>query len=324
MTGERLNAEIDRYRQAAATEPPPPIVSDPLITGASPIEQLLRALGLAANVGDPRDGAGSAEDHGRRAAMATDAATKFTAQDDAAAAELDGAAGQDHSAAMLQQLPQAASAIAAAISGVIGGSLQPLAQFPQQFAQGAQQAMQTGIGMFAENSGTLSPPIEADPDWTDELFSDSGDSLADFGAGAGDPGAGGWSGDPGGANGPSGTVPTATLGPPPIPSAGTAPAAAPPRPAPAVGPTPAAATGGAGLSGMPMVPPGAVGANANADKESKTAPKRVSVPPVRNGAPVQGRLIPPPSLPAVTKKGEGIQVAVRRTVRPDDKPQDSV
>lgn len=73
-----------------------------------------------------------------------------------------------------------------------------------------------------------------------------------------------------------------------------------------------------------MVPPGAVGANANADKESKTAPKRVSVPPVRNGAPVQGRLIPPPSLPAVTKKGEGIQVAVRRTVRPDDKPQDSV
>ena len=322
MTGERLNADVDRYQQAAATGPPPPIVSDPLITGVSPIEQLLRALGLAANAADPRDGADSVEDHDRRAAMAAEAAEKFTAQDDAAAAELGGVAGQDPSAAMLQQAPQAVSAIAAAVSGALGAALQPLTQFPQQVAQGAQQAMQTGMGMFAQSSAGYAPSIESDPAWTDDLFFDAGDAPADVGAGTGEP-AGGWSGGAGGATSPGGTVPTATLGPPPIPSAGTVPSAAPPRPVPAASPAAAPATGGAGLTGMPMVPPGAVGAAANTDKESKTPPKRVSVPPVRNGAPVQGRLTAPPSLPAVTKKVEARPVAVRRTMRTDDGAQES-
>ncbi|MCB9410568.1 hypothetical protein [Mycolicibacterium sp.] len=322
MTGERLNADVDRYQQAAATGPPPPIVSDPLITGVSPIEQLLRALGLAANAADPRDGADSVEDHDRRAAMAAEAAEKFTDQDDAAAAELGGVAGQDPSAAMLQQAPQAVSAIAAAVSGALGAALQPLTQFPQQVAQGAQQAMQTGMGMFAQSSAGYAPSIESDPAWTDDLFFDAGHAPADVGAGTGEP-AGGWSGGAGGATSPGGTVPTATLGPPPIPSAGTVPSAAPPRPVPAASPAAAPATGGAGLTGMPMVPPGAVGAAANADKESKTPSKRVSVPPVRNGAPVQGRLTAPPSLPAVTKKVEARPVAVRRTVRTDDGAQES-
>lgn len=322
MTGERLNADVESYLQAAATGPPPPIVSDPLITGVSPIEQLLRALGLAANAADPRDGANIVTDHDRRAAMTTEAAAKFTAQDDAAAAELEGLAGQDSSAAMLQQAPQAASAIAAAISGALGAALQPLTQFPQQVTQGAQQAMQTGMGMFAQSPAGYAPPIESDPAWTDDLFFDPDDSPAYFGAGAGEP-AGGWSGDSGGATSPGGTVPTATLGPPPIPTAGTVPSAAPPRPVPAVGASTAPATGGAGLTGMPMVPPGAVGAAANTDKESKTPPKRVSVPPVRNGAPVQGRLTAHPSLPAVTKKVEARPVAVRRTVRTDDGAQES-
>ena len=87
-------------------------------------------------------------------------------------------------------------------------------------------------------------------------------------------------------------------------------AAGTPR-SPAVG-----ATHGTGMAGMPLVPPGAVGAAAATDKDSKTDTKRVSVPPVRNGAPVQGRLIPGPSLPPVTKQLDGKPVAARRIVAP--------
>ena len=53
MTGGQLNANVDQYLQAAAMNTPPPqIVSDPLVTGVTPIEQLLRVLGLAANLGE--------------------------------------------------------------------------------------------------------------------------------------------------------------------------------------------------------------------------------------------------------------------------------
>ena len=72
---------------------------------------------------------------------------------------------------------------------------------------------------------------------------------------------------------------------------------------------------------MPMVPPGALGAAASADRDSKTDTKRVSVPPVRNGAPVQGRLIPAPAPPPVTRKTAGTPVATRRIITPDSKTE---
>jgi len=67
---------------------------------------------------------------------------------------------------------------------------------------------------------------------------------------------------------------------------------------------------------MPMIPPGAMGAAANADKDPKADTKRVSVPPVRNGAPIQGRLTPPPSLPQTDRKPAGKPVATRRIITP--------
>ena len=55
MTEGRLSASAGQYLQANGMNvPPPPIASDPLVAGAVPIEQLLRVLGLAANLGDPR------------------------------------------------------------------------------------------------------------------------------------------------------------------------------------------------------------------------------------------------------------------------------
>lgn len=64
---------------------------------------------------------------------------------------------------------------------------------------------------------------------------------------------------------------------------------------------------------MPMVPPGAMNGAAVADKDTKTDTKRVSVPAVRNGAPVQGRIATPPAAPA-TAKAPGKPVATRRVI----------
>ncbi len=326
MTGDRLNAEIERYLQAVALNmPPPPIASDPLVTGTAPIEQVLRMLGLAANSGDPRDNAEAISEHARRDAGAAEAAERFAAQDAEAAMMLDGVAAPDQSAAMAQQLPQAAAGIAAALAGALGGALQPLAQLPQQVAQGAQQVLQAGSGLFGASPGDTAVPIEgigldASPalDEFDSLIDDFGDpDSGGSGFGFVPAGAGGSPG--GGVVGPGVAVPAPALGPPPIPSASTAPASAPASPATA--PRPPAATGpiGPGIAGMPMIPPGAAGAGGTTDKETKTDTKRVSVPPVRNGAPVQGRLIPAPSPPPVTRNSAGKPVATRRITGPDAK-----
>jgi len=77
------------------------------------------------------------------------------------------------------------------------------------------------------------------------------------------------------------------------------------------------------MTGMPMIPPGAMrGAAGAADKEAKADTKRVSVPPVKNGAPVQGRITTPPPAPPVTKKVEGKPVATKRIIVPSSKPAD--
>ncbi len=342
MTDGQLNANVDQYLQAAAMNTPPPrIVSDPLVTGVTPIEQLLRVLGLAANLGDPQDNAESAEEHARRDAKATEAAEKFAAQDEAAAQELNSVAEQadsvvqqpqadpvvqqpkaDQAAAMVQQLPQAASSIAGAVSGALGGALQPLAQIPQQIAQGAQQAIQAGMGFLqqaaapAEDASLTSVPVDEFGS-TPEVF--GGDAGADFGGpGGGETlSGGGGAGLGGGFIGP--TAPTSLLGPPPVPSASTAPSSSPIARIAPPSPPPVAPPGSTGMAGMPMVPPGAMAGAHNADKDAKTDTRRVSVPPVRNGAPVQGRLTTPPALPPVTKKVDGPPVVTRRVVAPSSK-----
>jgi hypothetical protein len=320
MTGGHLNANVEQYLQAAAMNTAPPVVvSDQLVAGTAPIEQILRMLGLAANSGDAQDNLEGITEHERRDAQANESAEVFAAQDAEAATGLDGIAAPDQLAAMTQQLPQAAAGIAAALAGALGGALQPLVQIPQQIAQGAQQVLQAGMGTDGEPVGDTIPigypRMEADP-WPDE-FGSTADDAADFGNFGGGSDAGfSPSMAAGGSGGAGGTTPATILGPPPVPSASTAPSAAPPTPIAGQGTPAVSTTHGPGMAGMPMVPPGAVGAAAAADKDSKTDTKRVSVPPVRNGAPVQGRLIPGPAFPPVTKRLEGKPVAARRIVAP--------
>ncbi|MCX2934511.1 hypothetical protein ORI20_30035 [Mycobacterium sp. CVI_P3] len=313
MTGGQLNANASDYLAANGMNlAPPPITSDPLVAGMTPIEQLLRVLGLAANLGDPKDNTESIEEHAKRDSKTAEAAAKFPAQDEQASAEMKSVAGQGEAGQMAQQLPQMASGIAGALAGALGGALQPLAQIPQQVAQGAQQAMQTGMGMMQQAGGSAAQLDKAS--LSDPLLDGFGETPGELDSGGGAGGGGG---------GIGGTAPTAMLGPPPVPSAGTSPSSGmtgtpPPRvPAPSSAPT-------GGMTGMPMVPPGAMrgAGGAEADAKDKPDTKRVSVPTVKNGAPVQGRITTPPPAPQVTKKVDGKPVATKRIIVPSSKPTD--
>lgn len=72
-----------------------------------------------------------------------------------------------------------------------------------------------------------------------------------------------------------------------------------------------------------MVPPGAMHGAAGSEKDAKADTKRVSVPTVKNGAPVQGRITtPPPAPPQVVKKVDGKPVATKRIIVPNSTPTD--
>ena len=301
MSGDRLNADTDLYGRAAGENgAPPTITSDHLVAGLTPVEQLLRVLGLAANADDSGDTADSVAAQAERDIQMIADAEAFAAEDRQASAAMTGVEGPDQVTQMAQQIPQLISGIAGAITGALGGALQPLVQIPQQIAQ---MATQTGTG--------VSPDIDAaDTPLMDDFGADLG---ADFG---GDFGAdfGGGSGGGGGAGGFGGTAPTALLGPPPIPSASTAPAAAPAIPMPATSTPSAAPSAAGGMAGVPMIPPGAMQGGATGDRDTKSDTKRVSVPPVPNGSPVQGRLTAPQITPAVTTTIEGKPVATKRII----------
>ncbi|MGI9123794.1 MAG: hypothetical protein ACR2JM_03455, partial [Mycobacterium sp.] len=232
MSDGQLNADVPGYRQAAGlSPPPPPIGSDQTVAGGTPIEQLLRALGLAANAGDPADHSEGVEEHAKRRALMTAAADTFALSEDESAAELGAVATDDPAQAVTSSLPQAASAVAGAVSGVLGGLLQPLSQIPQQAAQGAQQALQTGLGLLGQATGDLSTAVNEQNNLdsvplSDEFGTQANDpgDLGGFAQGpAGTPNAGGFGG------GGGDTTPTAVLGPPPVPTVGTAPSSAPAR-----------------------------------------------------------------------------------------------
>lgn len=321
MSPERLQADVDRYRQAAAANTPPPqIASDPLVGGLTPIEQLLRVLGLAANFSDEQDNAENTDEHSERDILAAEAADEFAAQDEQAAAEVNGVAGPDSAAQMAQQIPQLASGIA----GAFGAAMQPVAQLPQQIAQGAQQAMQAGLGLLQTGGGSA-----------DLGATDLGDvGLADVGLGfddavgaddfGGDAGAGFGGGGGGMTGAGAGGAPTAALGPPIPPSAGTFASSVRAGHGPPASAGPASAPAG-GMTGVPMIPPTALNSGAAGDPEAKTDTKRVSVPAVRNGGAVQGRITTPPTepTPTATTTAPGKPVATRRLiVSRDAAPED--
>ena len=355
MSGDQLHVSIHDYLAGiAAHDPPPNITSDPpLVGGISPVDQWVGVLTAAANAGDPKDSAESIAGHTERQTKMEDAVSKFSTQDQEATQELNSVAQQAdpalaqaaapagaaaaaasapaaaaaEPASAMSQLPQAASSIAGAMSGALGGALQPVAQIPQQIAQGAQQVMQTGMGLFQQAGGAAAVPVEDASLAMAPLGEDFGLGTGDVaslggGAGGGDvaglAGAGGGGGDVGGvgAGGFGGTAPVSMLGPAPTPAASTAPSSSPltqitPPPA-----STATAAPAGGMSGMPMVPPSALAGAGGADKDAKPDTRRVSVPPVRNGAPVQGRLTTPPTLPPVTKKEDGAPVVTRRVIVP--------
>lgn len=288
-----LDADVAIYGQAAAADSgPPAIASDPLVEGGTPIEQLLRALGLAANSGDPLDDAAGLGDYADRGEAMNGAAEGFASQDGSAGSEM-------------SQLPQLATGIAGALAGAIAGALAPVMQVPAQFAQGAGQALQAGTALVGQYRGedptTLSgqdypdfPSAEesvagagAADDPTDDLSAVSG-VQADAGVGA--------------------TTPMALLGPAPVPSATTAPASATPLLPPPPSTAPGPAVGTAGMAGMPMIPPGPM--SPAADRAAPPETKRVAAPAVRNGAPVQGRITGPPA----PRTLEGRPVEARRIV----------
>ena len=282
-----LNADVEKYLQAAGLDAPPPIESDPLVTGATPIEQLLRILGLAANADDPEDIAEGLDEYIRREDKTTEAAEKFAAQDQTAA----------------DQVAQVATGIAGALAGALGSVLQPLTQIPQQLGQGATQALQTGLGVLGGPAPRPQRPI-SEPlldDFTTaaddvEPSTDEFDGPDDIGP----PGEiGNGMGFPGSPVGFGATAPAAALGPAPTP---TSPSPTTPSPPPArTGPPAAPAHAPAG---MPLIPPMMATPGA-AEQPAKTDTKRVSVPTVRNGAPVQGRLTTGPIEPAAATPSGG-------------------
>jgi hypothetical protein len=306
---DRLRIVLDQLARLSGMPPPPVITPDQLATGQSAISQLLRVLGMAANDGDPGDNLAAISGHDEREAKAADALAKFPANEEQSSARLAGVGGQNEMSQMVQQVPQMAAGIAGGIAGALGGALQPLSQIPQQLAQAGQQAMQMGMGALQHGAGGAGIGGEAIP--------------ADFeGGAAGEEFGGGGSGG-GGGGGIGTTTPTAMLTPLPGPSAGTLPASShTTSPAPPTPSEPQAAPRG-GMGAMPIMPPGGMN-GAVPSNDSKPDTKRVLVPSVKNGAPVQGRITTPPPTPEVIKRVDGKPVATRRILLPDHKRDDDV
>ena len=301
MSGDdEIRIILEHLAKLDGFPPPPGITPDQLATGAVPLSQLLRALGLAANGGDPSDMGDAQTGHAERGAKTGDAMAKFPANEAESAAKLGGAGSP---AEMAQQIPQMISGVAGGISGAMQGLLQPLSQIPQQAAQIGQQMMQAGMGAMQHGAGEAAAAGAAIPG---ELTGSTS------GAGAGG----------GGVGGLGATTPTGSLNPLPAPSAGTEPASAhtTSTPPPSASAPTNASRGGMGA--MPMMPPGAMHGAGGGGKDEKPDTKRIVAPSVKNGAPVQGRITTPPPAPEVVKRVEGKPVASRRIILPDQKRDD--
>ncbi len=303
-----LQALIEQYAHTHGLNlPPQQIVSDMIAHGPSGLEQLLAMLGMAVNAGDPADNADAQAGQTDREGRLIDAETKFPANEEEAAGKLGGAGDP---AQALQSVPQLASSLAGGIAGAISGALQPFTQIAQQGMQAGSQALQAGLSAMQHNAGTGAATEPEDLAGDEDAFGGGGGEGAEAGGGGGS----------GGSEG--GTTPAAMLGPPPTPSAGTAPASAQTGPAPSSVPAESAGAPKGTMGGMPMVPPGAMHGAGGSGNNDKTDTKRVVPPTVKNGAPVQGRLTTPPSAAEVVKRVEGKPVATRRILAPDRRPED--
>lgn len=289
-----IAAHAATYGGVAAAPPPPTIVPTGMPSGdPSPTGIAIGGLTAASNLGVPGDTAGSTEGDLDRRGRAADAAAKFPANEADAAQQFQ-AVGAQGSTQMVQEL---VSGITGALGGAVGGILGPLTQLPQQAMQAGQGAMQP---LLSALQGThTAGAVEA---------GDGSRLLDGLGAEPGGDTGGGGAGLGAGGGGGGGTTPAGYMGPPPVPSSSppTTPSGAPAKP---VMMTPTGATppmsGQSGMTGMPMMPPGAMGGHGEGGGKDKPAEKRVTAPGVPNGQPVKGRLTIPPSAPPASKPSEG-------------------
>jgi hypothetical protein len=307
----KLVAIIEDYaRTHGLNLPPHQIVSDMVASGPSGVEQLLAMLGVSINAGDPLDNALAQGGHSQREAQLNNAMTQFPANEENSAAQLAGINSKDPMSEF-SQLMQGATGIGQSLTGSLSGVLQPFTQMAQQIPQQGMQAMQAAMGAFQHGAGGGAAAAGAIPG---ELAG-AGGALG--GGAAGLAGAAG-----GGGAGLAGTAPASQLGPPPVPSASTVPASSATS-APVPSPPPESGGGPrGGMAGMPMVPPGAMAGAGGSGSESKPDTKRIVAPTVKNGAPVQGRVVAPPSAPEVVKRVAGKPVAARRILAPEQSPDD--
>lgn len=295
MDPEQLQIILGQLAQVLGVPPPPPLAPDQVASTRSVISQLLAALGMAGNIGDPVDQAAAEAGEAERELETGAALAKFPANEEQAAQAMQQVMG------MAQQVPQSLSGVGQGIGAVFGG-------FVQQFNQALQQGMQAGQQLVS-GLGNAGQGVEL----AGELPADAlGDGL---GAGGALLGAGGSAGA-----GLASTMPAGTLGPPATPSAATFPSAAAVPSPPPLAPE-AAGSGRGAVGGYPMVPPGTAGNAGAAGSEAKADTKRVVPPAVRNGAAVQGRVSTPPKLPEVTKHVHGKPVASRRIAGPDQRSE---
>jgi hypothetical protein len=275
--------------------PPPSPVSPP---DSAPAGIAAGAPLAAVNIGVPGDVQSSSLEDLDRRMRALEAARKFPAQDADAARQMQGVGAQAGEQQATQMIQQVVSGITGAIGGAVGGLMKPLEEIPQQ----AMQAMQPLMSALQQGHGAAG--LASDEQVVDSLASEPG-----LGGAAGG-GAGGGLGSGGG-----GTVPAGYLGPPPVPTSSppTTPAAARSVSMPPAGGTPPG-SGPSAMTGMPMMPPGAMGAGGTGEGKDKAAEKRVTAPAVPNGQPVKGRMTPPPTVP-VPKSGDDKPPVVTRSPR---------
>ncbi|WP_343577591.1 hypothetical protein [Mycobacterium sp.] len=299
MDPQQLQIVLAQLAQALGLPPPPPLAPDQIASTYSTMSQLLKALGLAANSGDPADAAAAQAGYDQREMQTGDAMAQFPANDQQSGQALEQIMGT------AQQLPQSLSGIGQSFGGVFGGFFQALNQVLQQGVQAGSQM----AGAFGKGGQGAALAGELPEDALGDALG-AGGGL--FGAGAGAAGAAGGALEA--------TAPAGNLGPPPTPSAGTFPASSQAQPPVPPSAEPAGAPRG-GMGGIPMMPPGAMG-GATGSNDAKPDTKRIVGPTVKNGAPVQGRFTTPRSAPEVIKRIEGKPVASRRILSPDRKPDD--
>ncbi|OBF16343.1 hypothetical protein [Mycobacterium sp. ACS4331] len=298
MTGE-IEYDGHSYSVADLVPPPPGITPDMMGPATVWVEQILAALIAAANGDDPKDIADLQKGYAERQALTKDALTKFPENEAKSQAQL------QEVSKMAEQIPQMASGIAGGLAGAVGGALKPLTEMPQQLAQSIQGFLQQGMGDLGESAAEIGPEAFDAAAW-DEMGGGA-EGLEEAGGS-------------GGGGGVGGTTPMSMLGPAAPPGASTTPTSARAGAIPSAPAAPAAPTAPVGgMGGYPMMPPGAMQGGGAGDKDDKTATKKVSVPSVKNGTPVTGRVSAPPTAPTVSKQVEGKTVATRRIVIPSDK-----